>query len=45
MSFLSVQKYPPSFYYLLATLGVVLLLFALFGKVVIAGWLADSVHS
>jgi uncharacterized membrane protein len=39
MSFLSVQKYPPSLHYLLATLGVVLLLFALFDKLVIAGWL------
>jgi uncharacterized membrane protein len=39
MSFLSVQKYPPSLHYLLATLGMVLLLFALFDKVVIAGWL------
>jgi uncharacterized membrane protein len=37
MSFLAVQKYPPSLHYLLATLGVVLLLFALFDKVVIAG--------
>jgi uncharacterized membrane protein len=37
MSFLSVQKYPPSLHYLLATLGVVLLLFALFDKVVLAG--------
>jgi uncharacterized membrane protein len=40
MSFLSVQKYPPSLHYLLATLGVVLLLFALFDKVAVAGWLA-----
>jgi uncharacterized membrane protein len=39
MSFLFVQKYPPSLHYLLATLGVVLLLFALFDKMVIAGWL------
>jgi uncharacterized membrane protein len=39
MSFLSVQKYPPSLHYLLATLGIVLLLFALFDKLVIAGWL------
>ena len=37
MSFLYVQKYPPSLHYLLATLGVVLLLFALFDKVVLAG--------
>ena len=36
MSFFSVQKYPPSLHYLLATLGVVLLLFALFDKVVLA---------
>ncbi len=36
MLFLSVQKYPPSLHYLLATLGVVLLLFALFDKVVVA---------
>lgn len=33
MSFLSVQKYPPSVHYLLATLGVVLLLFALIDRV------------
>jgi uncharacterized membrane protein len=36
MSFLSVQKYPPSLHYLLATLGVVLLLFVPFDKVIIA---------
>ena len=39
MSFFSVQKYPPSLHYVLATLGVLLLLFALFDKVVTAGWL------
>jgi uncharacterized membrane protein len=37
MSFLSVQKYPPSLHYLMATLGVVLLLFTLFDKLVTAG--------
>jgi uncharacterized membrane protein len=41
MSFLSVQKYPPSLHYLLATLGAVLLLFALFDKAVIAGWVGQ----
>lgn len=30
MSFFDVQKYPPSLHYLLATLGIILLLFALF---------------
>lgn len=40
MSFLSVQKYPPSLHYLLATLGVVMLLFALFDRVTVAGWLS-----
>jgi uncharacterized membrane protein len=34
MSFFSVQKYPPSLHYLLSTLGVVLLLFALIDNVV-----------
>jgi uncharacterized membrane protein len=42
MSFLSVQKYPPSLHYLLATLGVVLLLFALIDKVVVAGFLSRT---
>jgi uncharacterized membrane protein len=41
MSFLSVQKYPPSLHYLLATLGVVLLLFASLDKVVVASRLAQ----
>ena len=44
MSFFSVQKYPPSLHYLLATLGVVLLLFALFDRVVLADRL-DRVRS
>jgi uncharacterized membrane protein len=39
MSFLSVQKYPPSLHFLLATLGIVLLLFALFDKLVVSGQL------
>jgi uncharacterized membrane protein len=39
MSFFSVQKYPPSLHYLLATLGVVLLLYAVFDKIAMAGWL------
>jgi uncharacterized membrane protein len=42
MSFLSVQKYPPSLHYLLATLGVVLLLFALFDKVIVADWMGRT---
>ena len=33
MSFFSVQKYPPSLHYLLATLGIVLLLFSIFDGV------------
>ncbi len=34
MSFMRVEKYPPSLHYLLATLGIVLLLYALFDKAV-----------
>lgn len=34
MSFLSVQKYPPSLHYLLSTLGVVMLLFAVIDRIV-----------
>ncbi len=34
MAFFSVQKYPPSLHYLLATLGIVLLLFSAFDKAV-----------
>jgi uncharacterized membrane protein len=37
MSFLFIRKYPPSLQYLLATLGVVLLLFALLNRVVGSG--------
>jgi uncharacterized membrane protein len=36
MSFLSAQKYPPSLHFLLATLGVVLLLFALTDKLTLS---------
>ena len=32
MSFFSVQKYPPSLHYLLATVGIVLLLFSIFDR-------------
>jgi uncharacterized membrane protein len=42
MSFFAVQKYPPSLHYLLATIGVVLLLFALFDKVIIADWMGRT---
>jgi uncharacterized membrane protein len=42
MSFFYVQKYPPSLHYLLATLGVVLLLFALFDKVIVADWMGQT---
>ncbi len=37
MSFFAVAKYPPSLHYLLATLGVVLLLFAALDRLVITG--------
>lgn len=39
MSFLEVQKYPPSLQYLLVTFGVILLLYALFDKAVERDWL------
>jgi uncharacterized membrane protein len=39
MSFLQVQKYPPSLQYALATLGVLLLLYALFDTIVERDWL------
>jgi uncharacterized membrane protein len=39
MSFLDVEKYPPSLQYLLATLGVVLLLYAFFDFAVTRDWL------
>ena len=39
MSFLEVEKYPPSLQYLLATLGVVTLLYALFDRAVTQNWL------
>jgi uncharacterized membrane protein len=38
MSFLEVEKYPPSLQYLLATLGVLLLLYALFDRAVTSNW-------
>ena len=38
MSFLKVEKYPPSLHYLLATLGVVLLLYAVFDVAVTRDW-------
>jgi uncharacterized membrane protein len=38
MSFLSVEKYPPSLHYLLATFGVLLLLYALFDFAVRRDW-------
>jgi uncharacterized membrane protein len=39
MSLMQVSKYPPSLHYLLATLGVVLLLYALFDLAATHGWL------
>jgi uncharacterized membrane protein len=38
MSFLQVEKYPPSLQYLLATLGVLLLLYALFDRAATRNW-------
>ncbi len=38
MSFLDVEKYPPSLHYLLATLGVVVLLYALFDRAAEKDW-------
>jgi uncharacterized membrane protein len=40
MSFLEVEKYPPSLQYVLATFGVLLLLYALFDLAVSRDWLA-----
>ena len=39
MSFLDVEKYPPSLHYILATFGVLLLIYALFDVVATRGWL------
>jgi uncharacterized membrane protein len=39
MSFLDVEKYPPSLHYVLATFGVVLLIYALFDAAATRGWL------
>jgi uncharacterized membrane protein len=38
MSFMNVEKYPPSLHYLLATFGILLLLYALFDTVVRRDW-------
>jgi uncharacterized membrane protein len=48
MSFLSIQKYPPSLHFLLATLGFILLLFALIDKLTVAGrlsWLSGLLRT
>ena len=42
MSFLDVEKYPPSLHYLLATLGVVVLMYALFDRAVSKDWLSRA---
>jgi uncharacterized membrane protein len=39
MSFLDVEKYPPSLHYILATFGVLLLIYALFDAIATRGWL------
>jgi uncharacterized membrane protein len=39
MSFLDVEKYPPSLHYIFATFGVLLLIYALFDVVATRGWL------
>lgn len=39
MSFLDVEKYPPSLHYILATFGVLLLIYALFDAMATRGWL------
>ena len=44
MSFLDVSKYPPSLHYLLATLGVLLLLYAAFDVAVTRNWAAWLRH-
>jgi uncharacterized membrane protein len=38
MSFLDLEKYPPSLHYVLATFGVLLLIYVLFDAVVTRGW-------
>jgi len=40
MSFLDVEKYPPSLHYILATFGVLLLIYALFDAIATRGWLS-----
>ena len=42
MSFLQVEKYPPSLHYLLATFGVLLLLYALCDRAVSSNWLGRA---
>ncbi len=39
MSFLDVEKYPPSLHYVLATFGVLLLIYALFDAMATRGWM------
>jgi uncharacterized membrane protein len=39
MSILDVEKYPPSLHYILATFGVLLLIYALFDAIATRGWL------
>ena len=42
MSFLEVEKYPPSLQYLLGTLGVLLLVYAVFDRATERGWLGGA---